>query len=52
MELAGLQGWFEDDASLSAKFDFVKKQRLAGIAVFSLGYDSGNFQPLLRRYFR
>jgi spore germination protein YaaH len=46
------QGWFEDDASLSAKFDFVKKQRLAGIAVFSLGYDSGSFQPLLRRYFR
>jgi spore germination protein len=46
------QGWFEDDASLSAKFEFVKKQRLAGVAVFPLGYDDGNFQHLLRSHFR
>jgi spore germination protein YaaH len=46
------QGWFEDDASLSAKFEFVKQQQLAGIAVFSLGYDGGNFQRLLRQHFR
>lgn len=46
------QGWFEDDASLSAKFEFIKKQQLAGVAVFSLGYDGGHFQDMLRRYFR
>ena len=46
------QGWFEDKASLSAKFEFIKKQKLAGIAVFPLGYDGGNFQHLLRHYFR
>lgn len=46
------QGWFEDDESLSAKFEFIKKQRLAGVAVFPLGYDDGNFQHLLRSHFR
>jgi spore germination protein YaaH len=46
------QGWFEDETSLSAKFEFVKDQRLAGIAVFPLGYDGGKFEPLLRSHFR
>lgn len=47
-----VQGWFEDETSLSAKFEFVRKERLAGVAVFPLGYDGENFQNLLRRYFR
>ena len=47
-----VQGWFEDEASLSAKFEFVRKERLAGVAVFPLGYDGENFQNLLRRHFR
>jgi spore germination protein YaaH len=51
-ETGWFQGWFEDDESLSAKFEFVKKQRLAGVAVFSLGYDGGNLQYLLRSHFR
>jgi spore germination protein YaaH len=46
------QGWFEDEASLAAKFDFVKQQGLAGIAIFPLGYDAGAFDDLLRRSFR
>ncbi len=46
------QGWFEDDVSLAAKFEFAKQQRLAGIAVFPLGYDDGAFDDLLRRTFR
>ncbi|HUX91225.1 MAG TPA: glycosyl hydrolase family 18 protein [Gallionellaceae bacterium] len=51
-ETGWFQGWFEDEVSLSAKFEFIKKQRLAGVAVFSLGYDAGNFQDLLRSHFR
>lgn len=46
------QGWFEDEVSLEAKFEFVKQQRLAGIAVFPVGYDDGAFDELLRRSFR
>lgn len=46
------QGWFEDDASLSTKFEFIKAQRLAGVAVFPLGYDNSTFQQLLRSRFR
>lgn len=46
------QGWFEDDVSLPAKFEFVKQQKLAGIAVFPLGYDNGKLQHLLRSHFR
>jgi spore germination protein YaaH len=46
------QGWFEDEASLLAKFEFIKMQKLAGIAVFPLGYDDGHFQHLLRSHFR
>ena len=46
------QGWFEDEVSLAAKFEFVKAQRLAGIAVFPVGYDDGAFDGLLRGSFR
>jgi spore germination protein YaaH len=46
------QGWFEDEVSLAAKFEFVKQQRLAGIAIFPVGYDGGAFDDLLRRSFR
>ncbi len=46
------QGWFEDETSLSAKFAFVKAEHLAGVAVFSLGYDGGYFQDPLRLSFR
>jgi spore germination protein len=46
------QGWFEDERSLAAKFEFVKQQQLAGIAVFPIGYDDGAFDALLRRSFK
>ncbi len=46
------QGWFEDEVSLAAKFEFVTQQRLAGIAIFPVGYDGGIFDQLLRRTFR
>ena len=46
------QGWFEDEASLAAKFEFVKQERLGGIAIFPVGYDGGAFDDLLRRSFR
>ncbi len=46
------QGWFEDERSLTAMFDFVKRQQLAGIAVFPVGYDDGAFDALLRRTFK
>jgi spore germination protein YaaH len=46
------QGWFEDEVSLAAKFEFVKQQRLAGVAIFPVGYDDGAFDNLLRRSFK
>lgn len=51
-ETGWFQGWYEDEESLSAKFEFVKEQRLAGVAVFPLGYDNGHFQQMLRHHFR
>jgi spore germination protein YaaH len=44
------QGWFEDGVSLATKFAFVKQQRLAGIAIFPVGYDDGAFDELLRAF--
>lgn len=41
------QGWFEDAQSLQAKYDFVKRQRLGGIAIFPLGYDGGELNSVL-----
>lgn len=43
------QGWFEDETSLAEKIAFVRKEQLAGIAVFPVGYDNGAFDKLLRR---
>lgn len=43
------QGWFEDEVSLAAKLAFVHDERLAGAALFPLGYDGGDFDGLLRR---
>lgn len=42
------QGWFEDGASLRAKYAFIRQERLAGVAVFPLGYDAGLLAPVLR----
>lgn len=44
------QGWFEDEASLQSKLDFIEQEGLAGAAVFLMGYDNGLFEPLLRRF--
>lgn len=43
------QGWFEDAQSLRAKYDFIRRERLAGIAIFLLGYDGGQLDPVLRQ---
>lgn len=44
------QGWFEDAESLGKKFDYVVRERLGGIAVFLMGYDNGQFTPLLKAF--
>lgn len=41
------QGWYEDEASIARKMAFVEQEKLAGIAVFTLGYDAGHFDALL-----
>jgi len=41
------QGWFEDAESLEAKYDFVRNENLAGIAIFLLGYDNGELLQTL-----
>jgi len=33
------QVWFENDRSIQKKFDFVEKNNLGGIAIWTLGYD-------------
>lgn len=33
------QVWFEDDKSINIKYDFAKDKGLAGIAIWTLGYD-------------
>lgn len=45
------QAWFEDARTLAAKFDFVRQQGLAGVAMFPIGYDAGAFDTLLRSAF-
>lgn len=35
------QGWYEDPQSIAEKIEFVKREGLAGVAVFPLGYDNG-----------
>lgn len=41
------QGWYEDDVSLDAKYRFVEREGLAGIAVFPIGYDDGLLSDVL-----
>lgn len=41
------QGWFDDAQSLQQKYNFVKQQRLGGIAIFPLGYDGGQLNSVL-----
>lgn len=38
----GMQVWVDDTASLSAKFRLVEEFKLAGIAIWALGYDHGS----------
>jgi spore germination protein YaaH len=33
------QGWYDDSTSLSAKYDLVRAEDLAGVGVWALGYD-------------
>lgn len=40
-------GWFEDGYALRQKADFLRAQKLRGVAFFSLGYDKGE---LVRRF--
>ena len=46
-----VQGWFEDSHSLSAKYEFVKEERLGGVAVFPLGYGDATLHRALRDAF-
>ena len=45
------QGWFEDDVSLGAKYQFILDRDLGGVATFPMGYDSGILDPLLLQSF-
>jgi len=40
------QVWFENQRSLGLKFDLVNRTNLGGIAIFALGYDSKEAEPL------
>lgn len=46
-----VQGWFDDRQSLQMKYDYVKKRRLGGVAIFPLAYDRGRFNGHLREAF-
>lgn len=35
------QMWFEDAMSLGYKYDWIKKEKLAGVGIWALGYDHG-----------
>ena len=41
------QGWFEDSTSLRLKYDYVRQEGLAGVAIFALGYDEGQLRSAL-----
>ena len=47
-----VQGWFEDAESLRAKYDFVRRRGLGGIAVFPLAYGTTDLWGDLRRTLR
>ncbi|MFK7908290.1 MAG: glycosyl hydrolase family 18 protein [Chitinophagales bacterium] len=36
------QLWYDDEESLSKKYDFVNAQKLGGIGIWALGYDNGH----------
>lgn len=40
------QVWFENQRSLGLKFDLVNQSTLSGVAIFALGYDGKNADPL------
>ena len=42
------QGWFEDDESLSLKYEFVRMEGLGGVAVFPIGYGDDTLNSVLR----
>lgn len=46
-----VQGWFEDASSLRAKYEFVKAEKLGGVAVFPLGYGDETLHRELREAF-
>ncbi|MEM1094029.1 MAG: glycosyl hydrolase family 18 protein [Bacteroidota bacterium] len=43
------QGWFEDEQSLTTKYDFIEQEQLGGIAIFPLGYDRGQLANALQK---
>lgn len=45
------QGWFEDAVSLGRKFDFARREGLAGIALFPLAYGDGEVWDVVRSAF-
>jgi spore germination protein YaaH len=45
------QGWYEDSISLGQKYEFIKRNRLAGVALFVPGYDNGELTAGVRRAF-
>lgn len=45
------QGWYEDAVSLRAKYDFVKRQQLGGVAIFPVGYGDAELDAVLRDAF-
>lgn len=48
-----IQLWYDDEPSLSQKYDFVNNQKLGGVAIWALGYDNGfpSLWNLLKRKF-
>jgi spore germination protein len=36
------QLWFEDSATLAAKYDWIKSQNIGGVGIWALGYDNGH----------
>ena len=46
------QGWFEDAASLRAKYAFVRERGLGGVALFPLAYGDAAIWESLRDAFR
>ncbi len=36
------QIWYEDTATLAARYDYVTKQKLGGVGIWALGYDNGH----------